>query len=324
MEAVLKNYMTNIILVTGCAGFIGSHVTQHLLALGHTVIGIDEMNDYYDITQKQKNVVLLNNPKFTFYTVSFTDLEKIEEIFNTHTITHIAHLGARAGVRSSIQDPYVYIDANITGTTILLECARKYNVKQFVLTSSSSVYGNNTQVPFSESETPTDKPVSQYAATKKACEVIAYTYHQLYKLNINVIRPFTIYGPRGRPDMAPYLFMRAAIKGASIKKFGDGNSARDYTYIDDFVAGFVSALFTPLGYEIFNLGNSSPVTLNEFIHTIERVSGKKLSIVQESSQAGDVDITYADISKAKRLLGYNPTTSLQTGLTNVYEWMRWH
>jgi UDP-glucuronate 4-epimerase len=308
------------ILVTGCAGFIGSHVAEKLLIRGDFVIGVDEINDYYDIKQKEKNIEILNKyDNFKFYKLDFAKKESIEETFNENEIEYIAHLGARAGVRPSIENPYIYEKSNILGTLILLDLAVKHNIKNFVLTSSSSVYGNSKKIPFSETDN-VDNPISPYAATKKACELLGYTFHHLHGLNVNVIRPFTIYGPRGRPDMAPFLFTTKIANEETIKKFGDGNTKRDYTFIDDFVEGYISALDKPQGYEIFNLGNNSPVSLNEFINTVEEVVGKKAIINQMPMQPGDVEITYANISKAQKLLGYNPKTSIKEGLKKLYEW----
>ncbi|MEC8339338.1 MAG: GDP-mannose 4,6-dehydratase, partial [Nanoarchaeota archaeon] len=206
-------------------------------------------------------------------------------------------------------------------TLNLLELGKIFGIKNFVLTSSSSVYGNQQKVPFSEKDV-VDTPISPYAATKKSCELLSFTYHHLHNLNINVIRPFTIYGPRGRPDMAPILFTKWISSGKKIKKFGDGTTQRDYTYIDDFVEGFISALDTPLGFEIFNLGNKTPVSLNKFIETIEDITNKKAKIEHLPMQPGDVDKTYADISKAEKLLGYNPKTSIDEGLEKLWIWYK--
>ncbi len=309
------------ILVTGVAGFIGSHVAEKLLKRGDIVIGVDEVNDYYDLKQKNANLEILKKySNFIFYKKDIGNFEDMTQIFKKNNIEYVAHIAARAGVRPSIVDPFIYEHSNIKATLNLLELS-KNNVKNFVLTSSSSVYGDRTDAPFRETDN-TDFPISPYAATKKSTESLAYTYHHLYKLNVNIIRPFTLYGPRGRPDMAPFLFTKWIIEETPIKKFGDGTSRRDYTYIDDFVNGFVNAIDRPLGYEIFNLGNSSPVTLNEFISTIEKQVGKKALIKQMPMQAGDVSLTYADISKAKKLLGYEPKIKLKEGMEEFYKWYR--
>jgi UDP-glucuronate 4-epimerase len=310
-----------IVLVTGVAGFIGFHVAEALLKRGDKVVGVDNLNDYYPVEYKENNITdLMKYPEFIFVKADITDADGITQVFDEHKITHVAHLAARAGVRPSLKDPLLYEKVNVKGTLNLLECARIHKVKNFVLTSSSSVYGNSKTVPFKEDDGATDKPISPYAATKKASEVLGYTYHHLYGLNVNVIRPFTVYGPRGRPDMAPWLFVKAAVKGNSIKKYGDGTTKRDYTFIGDFVPGFITALDKELGYEIFNLGNSKVISLNEFIAIVEKISGKKLQVEEESLQLGDVNITYADISKAKEMLGYNPTTSFEQGMKIFYDW----
>ncbi len=302
------------ILITGCAGFIGSHVSEYLLKRGDTVIGIDEINDYYNIQQKLDNLKILNKyENFKFYKEDIANKENIKKIFQENKITHIGHLGARAGVRPSIENPFIYEHSNILGTLTLLDLAKDFNIQNFVLTSSSSVYGNSKDIPFKETQN-VDLAISPYAATKKATEVLAYTYHHLHKINVNIVRPFTIYGPRGRPDMAPYLFISKVVNQKAINKFGDGTSKRDYTYIDDFVKGFVSAIDTPLGYEIFNLGNKNPVSLNEFIETIEKITGKKAIINQMGKQAGDVDITYA---RGSGLWTYN-RTNLSNGVYTYY------
>jgi UDP-glucuronate 4-epimerase len=309
------------VLVTGAAGFIGSHVSEALLARGDSVVGLDNLNDYYPVAYKNKNVDLLKaNRSFTFVHGALEDGALLDQLFKKHEITHVAHLAARAGVRPSIEDPYIYQSSNVAGTLTLLEVARRYGVENTVLASSSSVYGNSTKIPFREDDSATDRPISPYAATKKATEVMAFTYHHLYGMNINIVRPFTVYGPRGRPDMAPWLFLAAARSGKPIKKFGTGETRRDYTFIRDFTQGFVSALDTPLGYEIFNLGNSSTVSLNEVLEIMERVTGKKLIIEPYPPQPGDVDLTNADISKARTLLGYAPTTSFEQGMREFNEW----
>ena len=311
------------VLVTGAAGFIGSHVSEMLLKRGDVVIGIDNVNDYYPVALKRLNLDLLSRyPNFSFVEGDIAERSLISKVFTDSKPTHVAHLAARAGVRPSIQDPYIYEQANVQGTLALLDQARLNKVENFVLTSSSSVYGNSTAIPFREDDSATDRPISPYAATKKATEVIGYTFHHLYGLNVNVIRPFTVYGSRGRPDMAPWLFIESAFLGRTIRKFGDGTTRRDYTYIDDFAAGFVSAIDTPTGYQIFNLGNSATVSLNEALSIVEEVTGRKLSIEELPKQPGDVDITNADISRARSVLGYDPKTSFQEGMGRFCEWFR--
>lgn len=317
--------MKKIIIVTGCAGFIGSHTAEALLKRGDIVLGIDNINSYYDIKQKEANLKILKKyPQFRFFKLTLGDPKNIMEltsIFEKYKPTHIAHLAARAGVRPSIEKPLIYVNSNINGTLLLLELAKDFKINNIVLASSSSVFGNRSKVPFKETDS-VDTPISMYAATKRAVELLAYTYHHTYNMNITCIRPFTVYGPRGRPDMAPYLFMDAIATGKPIKKFGDGSSKRDYTYVGDFVKGFIAALDIPRPFEIINLGHSEPVTLNEFISTIEEIIGKTAKINQLPKQIGDVDITFADTTKAKKLLKYNPSTSLKKGLTEQWNWFK--
>jgi len=309
------------VLVTGAAGFIGSHVAERLLARGDAVIGIDNLNDYYPVEYKRENVAILSKqPRFSFVEADICDRAAVGSAFSKAEISHVAHLAARAGVRPSIEDPFIYQDANVRGTLTVLDAARTAGVRNTVVTSSSSVYGNSTRIPFKEDDSATDRPISPYAATKKATEVLGYTYHSLYGMNINVVRPFTVYGPRGRPDMAPWLFLAAALDGKPIRKFGDGSTRRDYTFIDDFVAGFVNAIDREFGYEIFNLGNSATVSLNEALETIEAVTGKRLAIEQSSAQPGDVNLTNADVSKARSLLGYEPKISFREGMRRFHDW----
>ena len=313
--------MPKNVLVTGAAGFIASHLSELLLKLGDTVIGVDNINDYYSVDYKRENIRLLSEyPNFSFHELDICSKLELQHIFEERGVTHVAHLAARAGVRPSIDDPFIYQEANVRGTLVLLELARLNKVENFVLTSSSSVYGSSTNVPFREDDSATDRPISPYAATKKASEVLGYTYHHLYGLNVNVVRPFTVYGPRGRPDMAPWLFLTSAIRGTPIRRFGDGSTRRDYTYVEDFVQGFAAAIDRPFGFEIFNLGNSQTVSLQEALETIERVTGRPLHIIPENEQPGDVPITFADVSKAREKLGYNPTTSFEEGMTKFHEW----
>lgn len=315
------------ILITGCAGFIGSHTTHALLKNGYNVIGIDDLNDFYNPEWKKQNLAKFQNEtNFTYHRLDITNQEKTAEVFSQaqekdQSITKIVHLAARAGVRPSIKDPLLYQEVNVKGTLNLLELARRFQVPQFVFASSSSVYGNQTKVPFSETD-PVNEPVSPYAATKKAGEMLCYAYAHLYGIKTSCLRFFTVYGPKGRPDMAPYLFTEAVLQGKPIKKFGDGTTRRDYTYIDDIVEGIVAAVEQPFEFEIFNLGNNQPVTLNEFIAEVEAATGKKAIIQQEPMQPGDVEQTYADITKAKKMLGFEPKTSLKQGLKKFVEWYK--
>lgn len=308
------------ILVTGGAGFIGSHTVKALLDRGDKVICVDNFNDYYDPDVKKENIrPFLNNGKFKLYKSDITIFNAMRNIFKKEKPDKICHLAARAGVRASIENPFIYQQVNAGGTLNLLELSRKYGVKNFVFASSSSVYGNNKKTPFSEKHS-VDNPISPYAATKKAAELMAYTYHRLYKMNCTALRFFTVYGPAGRPDMAPYMFTDAVYRGRPIKKFGDGTSKRDYTYISDIVSGVLAAVDRELGYEIINLGNNKPVRLNYFISIIEKILGRKAVIKQFPKQPGDVDITYADISKAKKLLGYSPEVKIEQGMEKFISW----
>lgn len=310
------------ILVTGCAGFIGGHVAEQLLQAGHKVIGIDNLNDYYNTKVKKYRISLLEAfSDFAFYEGDIVDQELVNQIFERHKLDRICHLAARAGVRPSIKDPLLYEETNIKGTFNLLEACRKYEVAHFAFASSSSVYGGNSKIPFSE-EDQVDHPISPYAASKKACELIAYTYSYLHGITCIGLRFFTVYGPFGRPDMAPFLFTKAIDAGETITKFGDGNTKRDYTYIDDIAQGTIAATLQNFEskYEIFNLGNNEPVSLNDFISTVERITGKKAVIDEQPIFKGDVKITYADIQKAKNQLGYKPQTSIEDGLKQFYDW----
>ena len=313
----------SVILVTGVAGFIGSHIAEALLSRGEKVLGLDELNDYYSVANKKNNLKILSTHSgFSFVRVDIRSLEQLENAVRPYKIKAIAHLAARAGVRPSIKDPLLYEEVNVKGTLNMLEIAKSHGVENFVLASSSSVYGNSRKVPFREDDSATDRPISPYAATKKACEAMASTYEHLYKIPLTVIRPFTVYGPRGRPDMAPWLFLESAIQGKEISKFGDGSTRRDYTFIGDFVKGFVNAIDRPQEFNVYNLGNSATVSLNEAIEIIERVTGKTLKIKQLPMQPGDVEITNADISKAKKDLDYHPEVSFEEGMGIFYRWYK--
>ncbi|MEA3229356.1 MAG: GDP-mannose 4,6-dehydratase [archaeon] len=310
------------ILVTGGAGFIGSHVCDALLRRGDHVACIDNFNDYYDPERKKSNIAdAVEDKNFTLFEADILDIAKIREIFDEAQPDKVIHLAARAGVRPSILDPQLYADVNIKGTINLLEVCREFSVKNFVFGSSSSVYGGNENIPFSEKDD-VSNPISPYAATKRAGELICHTYHHLYGLNVSCLRFFTVYGPRGRPDMAPFLFTKAIMDGDEINRFGDGTTKRDYTYISDIVSGVLSALDADYAYEIFNLGNSKTVVLKDLIATIEDAVGKKAKIVQRPMQPGDVTITYADISKSRELLGFEPKVSVEEGIRKFVEWYR--
>lgn len=310
------------VLVTGGAGFIGSHTCDALLARGDEVVCVDNFNDYYDPEVKKANIAgCIEHQGFRFYTADILNQETLQQICLENDIGGIIHLAARAGISPSLDDPNIYHEVNIRGTLNILELARQREIQNLVFGSSSSVYGGNTKVPFAETDK-TDRPISPYAATKKAGELLCHTYHHLYGIDISCLRFFTVYGPRGRPDMAPYIFTRAIAEGSTISRFGDGTSSRDYTYIDDIVAGVIAALDADHDFEIFNLGNSEPVELNEFIRVIEEVVGRDARIRQLPEQPGDVSITYADITKAKEMLGYDPQTGIKEGMQRFYDWYK--
>jgi UDP-glucuronate 4-epimerase len=307
-------------LVTGGAGFIGSHLGDKLLARGDEVICVDNFNDYYSPARKRRNVVgALEQPGYTLIEADFRDQAAIEQVFATHRPDRVAHIGAMAGPRPSVERPLLYEDVNVRGTVNLLDLARRYDVKGFVFASTSSVYGA-APTPWTE-DLPTDRPLSPYAATKKAAEVLAYTFHYLYKMPTRIVRFFTVYGPRGRPDMTPYLFVDAMIKRKPITLFNGGVGVhRDWTYVDDIVAGVVAALDSDLPFETFNLGNSSPVQLSDFMDLLERITGLEATIEAKPLPAADPPITYANIDKARRLLGFDPQTPLEQGLERFWTW----
>lgn len=313
------------VLVTGGAGFIGSHVAEYLLARGDDVVIIDEVNDYYDTSIKETNLSLLRKKytpdRVSIYRGDICDEELMTEIFEKEKPEWVCHLAARAGVRPSIQDPFVYIHSNIKGTTMLMELSHRYGVKNFVFASSSSVYGGSKSTFFSEEEV-VDNPVSPYAATKKACELLAYTYHHLYNLNVSGLRFFTVYGDRGRPDMAPFKFIDRVSRGLEIQQFGDGSSSRDYTYISDIVDGVVRSIDRPYPYEIFNLGKGNGTSLKEFIGLVQKHTGKKATINVLPNQPGDVPYTCADVRKASKLLGYHAKVSFEEGIRRTVKWYK--
>ncbi len=310
------------ILVTGGAGFIGSHLSEKLLQEGNEVVCVDNFNDYYDPRVKRENLrSAREQANFRLFEEDIRNYDGLEQIFREYPFDAVVHLAARAGVRPSIQQPRLYQDVNIRGTLNLLELARHYHVPKFIFASSSSVYGNNKKVPFSEDDN-VDHPISPYAATKKAGELITYTYHHLYGISASCIRFFTVYGPRQRPDMAIHKFTRLIDQGEPIPVFGDGNSRRDYTYISDIVDGLERAIERCEGYEIYNLGDSKTIGLLEMIREIESALGKKADLKFMPAQPGDVDITYADISKARRMLGYEPKVFFEQGIRNFVAWYR--
>lgn len=310
------------ILVTGGAGFIGSHLCEQLLRRGHAVAVLDDLNDFYDPREKRKNLEEIGRVSaFRFCEGDICDEEAVSKAVDGFGPEAIIHLAARAGVRPSLQYPLLYERVNVRGTMVLLEAARRAGVRKFLLASSSSIYGIANQVPFLESDHE-NLPVSPYAATKIAAEKLCFTYSHLYGLRVVCLRLFTVYGPRQRPDLAIHKFTRMMSRGEAIPMFGDGSSGRDYTYVADTVRGIEAALNYDTAYDVFNLGNSSPVTLREMIGTIEAALGTKANIQQLPDQPGDVAITFADISKARRLLGYSPGTSFAEGVGRFVEWAK--
>jgi UDP-glucuronate 4-epimerase len=307
-------------LVTGAAGFIGSHVCEALLAAGWQVRGIDCFDDFYAPATKRRNLAAcLAHPAFELIEADIRDEAAMGRAASG--VDAIVHLAARAGVRPSIERPLVYQDVNVRGTSVLLEAARAAGARRFVFASSSSVYGNNPKVPFSEDDN-VDHPISPYAATKKAGELICHTYHHLFAMDVTCLRFFTVYGPRQRPDLAIHKFARLIEAGRPIPMFGDGQMRRDYTYIADIVAGVLAAVERCSGYHIYNLGNASPISLTDLIAHLEMALGKRAEIEALPAQPGDVERTFADINRARNELGYVPSTDFQTGLGHFVSWLR--
>lgn len=312
------------VLVTGAAGFIGSYVCKALQARGEKVIGLDNFNDYYDPQLKRDRVKAVC-PKVEIFEIDLTDREKIDALFATYKPTQVIHLAAQAGVRYSITNPNVYADSNLTGFTNILEACRHNAVKHLVYASSSSVYGGNATPPFSEDQS-VNQPLSFYAATKAANELMAFTYSHLYQLPCTGLRFFTVYGAWGRPDMAPLLFSRAVLAGRSIDVFNFGKMRRDFTHVDDIVAGVLGALATPsrekAPHRVFNLGNHTPVELEHFIAVIEQAAGKKVEKNYKELQAGDMVETMADTTRAKAAFGFEPHITIEQGLPEVVAWCK--
>lgn len=313
------------VLVTGAAGFIGSHLVEALVGRGQRVIGVDNFDPFYDVGIKRANVSELERAcgdGFAFRTLELTDDAQVRSLLEEVRPGGIVHLAAKAGVRPSIEDPVGYGRANVLATSLLLDGAARVGVERFVVASSSSVYGNNKKVPFAETDA-VDHPISPYAATKRACELIAHAHAHLTGMPTACLRFFTVYGPRQRPDLAIGRFMRSISAGESITMFGDGASSRDYTYVDDIVRGTVAALdrIDEHGYRIWNLGGSEPVTLAEMIRAIEHVLGREATVERAPMQPGDVDRTYADLERSEAELGYEPAVSFDEGLARQWAWM---
>lgn len=320
------NFTGKTYLVTGGAGFIGSHLTSHLLSDGAQVIVVDDFNDFYDPAIKQQNIdTFKNNPNFHLFNMDIRDQKALAEVFEQFGSQlqsgGIIHLAARAGVRPSLKEPRLYLETNVTGTMNLAEEAKKHNIKKFVFASSSSVYGSSPdQAPFVETQD-ISKPISPYASTKHMGESLLHTYHHLYNLNVVALRFFTVYGAGQRPDLAIHKFTRLIDEGKAIPVFGDGSTRRDYTYIDDIMQGVLAAIvYDKTPFEVFNLGESQTTTLAKLIELIEQSLGKKAIIDRQPLQPGDVPITYADITKARTLLNYNPTTKVEDGIPKFVDW----
>lgn len=327
--------MSKTILVTGAAGFIGSHVTQALLARGDTVVGLDNLNDYYDPARKRANLIEVERAtrhasRFTFYEGDIRDRSLVFCLFTEHHFAAIVHLAAMAGVRVSIEDPALYYDVNLNGTLVLLDAAvgrlhanlkpGTWNLQpNFVFASTSSVYGATRQIPFVEAD-PCNWPLTPYPASKRAAELLGYTYHHLYQLNFTALRFFTVYGPRGRPDMMAHKVADNIYFGREVPLYNNGQMHRDWTYIDDIVKGVLAAVDRPLGYEVINLGRGEPLLLADFVCLIEELTGRKAHLVPAPMSEADIPYTYADISKARHLLDYNPTISVREGVARFLAW----
>jgi nucleoside-diphosphate-sugar epimerase len=311
------------VIVTGCAGFIGAQVCAQLLSQGREVIGIDNLNDAYDVVLKQWRLGRLSGqPGFRFCPVDITDADALEQALaiepSRSRITGVINLAARAGVRYSVVNPWVYYQTNVTGALNLLEWCRRNGVGKFVLASTSSLYGASDQLPYREDQC-TDRPLSPYAASKKAAESLCYSYHHLHGLDVTVFRYFTVYGPAGRPDMLPFRLVQWISEGQPVVVYGDGMQSRDFTYVDDVARGTIAGLI-PLGYEVINLGSDRPVTVAEMIRLVEKALGKPAIVRHEPTHPADVRATWADISTADRLLAWKPATPVAMGMTNTVDW----
>ena len=331
---------TKNILVTGAAGFIGFHLAKRLLALGYHVIGVDNINEYYDVLLKKDRLKILEgNSNFKFFKIDLSNKKKLNQLFKEKQIHIIVNLAAQAGVRYSLDNPHSYVRSNLNGFVNILEACRHYHVEHLIYASSSSVYGANMNIPFSTKDS-VDHPISLYAASKKANELMAHTYSHLFQLPTTGLRFFTVYGPWGRPDMAYYSFTRDIMEGNTIKVFNNGNMSRDFTYIDDIVEGIIRLLNSPpksnpdwdrenpepsssyAPYKVYNIGNNRPIKLLDFIRTLEQLIGKEAKIEFAPMQPGDVKETYADISDLQTDVGFYPTTTIEEGLAHFVDWYK--
>jgi UDP-glucuronate 4-epimerase len=317
--------MKKRVLISGGAGFIGSHLCQRLISEGHTVVCLDNFDAFYDPAIKRGNLEEIRategNGEFQLVEGDIRDAVLLEDLFRRSSFDLVIHLAARAGVRPSIEQPLLYNEVNVTGTLNLLEACRGFGVKDLIFGSSSSVYGTNSKVPFAE-EDRLEAMISPYAVTKRIGELFCYTYHHLYNLNISCLRFFTVYGPRQRPEMAIHKFTRLIHQGERVPVYGDGTSRRDYTYIDDIIGGIMGTMRNLRGYAIFNLGESQTVPLRQLISLIEKALGKKAEVEELPEQPGDVPITYADITQARRFLGYDPQVGIEEGVERFVRWFR--
>jgi len=310
------------VLLTGAAGFIGMHAAERLLARGDRVIGVDNLTPYYPVKLKRDRLKRLTGKKgFSFHKTDIAKKKDLEKVFQKARPDLVLHLAAQPGVRYSLENPAAYIQSNVVGFANVLECCRAVKPRHLVFASSSSVYGTNARLPWSESDN-VDHPISLYAATKKANELMAHTYHHLFGLATTGLRYFTVYGPWGRPDMSPVLFARAIAEGKPIQVFNHGDMQRDFTYVDDIVEGTLRVLDKPGGYAIYNIGNHTPVALLDYIATLEKVLGRKAKLEMKPMQPGDVKATYADTTALARAVGFAPETPLETGLARFAEWFK--
>lgn len=318
----IKEKPMQSILVTGGAGFIGSHLCECLVREGIRTICLDNFDDFYDPVIKKGNIAALSaSALFEKFEGDIRDLPFLRDLCKRHPLDGIVHLAARAGVRPSIQNPLLYADVNVRGTLNTLQICREFRIQRFVFASSSSVYGENTRIPFSE-EDPADFPISPYGATKRAGELLCYTYHRLYDIDVACLRFFTTFGPRQRPEMAIHKFTRLIDQGKAVPMYGEGGSLRDYTYIDDIIDGLFKALLKNSGYEIYNLGESRTTRLIDLIKMIEKALDKRAAIQQYPDQPGDVPVTWANIAKAREKLGYNPRFDMEEGIRRFVEWYK--
>ena len=307
------------VLVTGAAGFVGSKTVELLLKRNVAVVGIDNLNDYYDPQLKMGRLEGIDHPEFTFIKMDIEDKAELTKLFGQHQFDVVFNLAARAGVRYSMENPDIYMSTNAQGTLNILECMRAHKVPKMVLASTSSLYAGQP-MPFNE-DLPVNTPISPYAASKKAAEVMAYTYNYLYKIDVSVVRYFTVYGPAGRPDMSPFIFANALLRGDQIPVFGDGKQSRDFTYVDDIAEGTILAAKN-VDYEIFNLGGgNNPYTLHQMIELMEKHTDKKAKFTYSEAVKADMDVTWANIDKAKKILGWQPKISFEEGISRL---MKWH